>query len=134
MLPGGACRLSRSRVSLMPIVIFNINHIGARVLVAALLAGALGGCAGRLPEPNAADALRAAQRWPGTTVTDLHRGKQQYSQACSGCHGLIDPRQFPSGRWPEFVKEMAGRSRMSSGDMNDLTRYLVVAAESPEQH
>jgi mono/diheme cytochrome c family protein len=112
-------------------VIFNIKNTGAGVVAAALLAGVLGGCAGRLPEPNAADAMRAARRWPGTTVTDLHRGKQQYAQNCAGCHGLIDPRQFPSHRWPEFVKEMAGRSRMTSGDVNDLTRYLVVAAESP---
>jgi mono/diheme cytochrome c family protein len=91
---------------------------------------ALVGCAASLPEPGPADAMRAARLWPGTTVDDLHRGKQRYVQACSSCHGLIDPHQFPSGRWPAFVKEMSGRMHLSDRDVDDLTRYLVVAAES----
>jgi hypothetical protein len=105
------------------------------VLAAALLAGAAAGCAMRpLPEPNAADAVRAANLWPGTTVDDLHRGKQRYVQSCSGCHGLIDPHQFPQARWPGFVKEMSGRLQMSSNDLQDLTRYLVVASQAPRQN
>ena len=99
--------------------------------VAALALGLLVGCAARLPEPNAADAVRAAAQWPGTTVSDLHRGKQRYVQACSGCHGLIDPHRFPGRQWPGFVKEMSGRMQLSSTDLTDLTRYLVVASESP---
>jgi len=97
----------------------------------ALAGGALGGCAGRLPEPNAADAVRAAQVWPGTTVGDLHRGKEQYVQRCSGCHGLIDPRRVEAARWPGFVKEMSGRLKLSGDEVGDLTRYLVVASQSP---
>lgn len=105
------------------------------VLAATLLAGAVAGCAMRpLPEPNAADAVRAANLWPGTTVDDLHRGKQRYVQSCSGCHGLIDPHQFPQARWPGFVKEMSGRLQMSSNDMQDLTRYLVVASAAPREN
>ena len=99
-------------------------------LLAPLALAVLVGCASRLPEPGAADAMRAARVWPGTTVGDLHRGKQRYAQACSSCHGLIDPHQFPSGRWPAFVKEMSGRMHLSDRDVDDLTRYLVVAAES----
>jgi hypothetical protein len=105
---------------------------GAAVVVAALAASGLAACATRsLPEPNAADAVRAASLWPGTTVGDLHRGRQRYAQSCSGCHGLIDPHRFPGGRWPGFVKEMSGRLQLSSNDVQDLTRYLVVTAEAP---
>jgi hypothetical protein len=98
----------------------------------AALAGLVGlaACAARLPEPNAADAMRAARLWPGTTVDDLHRGKQRYVQACSSCHGLIDPHQIPSGRWPAFVKKMSEQMHLSTRDVDDLTRYLVVASES----
>jgi mono/diheme cytochrome c family protein len=108
----------------------NINIISASIALAGLLAG----CAARLPEPNAADAERAAKDWPGTTVSDLHRGKQQYMQRCSGCHGLIDPHQFQAGRWPGFVKEMSGKLQISSDELADLTRYLVVASQSPQSH
>ena len=104
------------------------------VLFVALLGVVFAACAARLPEPNAADAERAAKVWPGTTVTDLHRGKQQYVERCAGCHGLIDPHQFQAGRWPGFVKEMSKRLEISGSEVADLTRYLVVAAESPETH
>lgn len=105
----------------------NINIVWAGVLAL----GAVAGCAQRLPEPSAADAVRAASQFPGTTVDDLHRGKQRYVQACSSCHGLVDPHRFPSDRWPGFVKEMSGRMQLSSTDVADLTRYLVVASASP---
>jgi hypothetical protein len=103
----------------------------AALSVGVLALGAVSGCAQRLPEPSAADAARAASQFPGTTVDDLHRGRQRYVQACSSCHGLVDPRRFPSERWPGFVKEMSSRLSLSSTDLADLTRYLVVASEAP---
>jgi hypothetical protein len=118
----------------MPIVRINININCRRVgWLAAFALGVLG-CAARLPEPSAADAARAAKTWPGTTVSDLHRGRDQYVQRCSGCHGLVDPHRFQAGRWPTFVKEMSGKLRISVDEVADLTRYLVVASESPETH
>ena len=110
----------------------NLNKNRLRVAVGTIAIGVLAGCAARLPEPGAADAVRAARLWPGTTVGDLHRGKQRYVQACSGCHGIIDPHSFPSGKWPTFVKEMSGKMQLSPSDVTDLTRYLVVASESQQ--
>jgi hypothetical protein len=116
-------------------IILNITRIRRprRLLpaFAAVALGVLAGCASRLPEPGAADAMRAARLWPGTTVGDLHRGKQRYVQACASCHGLVDPHRFPSDRWPTFVKEMSGKLQLTPGDVDDLTRYLVVASQSP---
>jgi cytochrome c1 len=108
----------------------NIKSVAAALGFAGLALVAVG-CASHLPEPGAADAMRAARLWPGTTVDDLHRGKQRYVQACSGCHGLFDPHEFASGRWPGFVKEMSGKLQLTSDELADLTRYLVVASESP---
>jgi hypothetical protein len=109
----------------------NINIILLSALAACT---SLAACASRLPEPNAADAARAAQVWPGTTVSDLHRGKQQYVERCAGCHGLIDPHQFEAGRWPGFVKEMSTKLEISGNEVADLTRYLVVASGSAQPH
>ena len=114
-------------------IIININATPPR-RARRVLGGALLRCAGRLPSRTPPSAVRAAQVWPGTTVTDLHRGKQRYVQSCSSCHGLIDPHQFEAGRWHGFVKEMSGRMQLSSNDLTDLTRYLVVASESPPTH
>jgi hypothetical protein len=119
----------------MPIVRININITWCRAWFRVLaLAVGLGGCAARLPEPSAADAARAAKTWPGTTVSDLHRGREQYVQRCSGCHGLVDPHRFEAGRWPGFVKEMSGKLSISVDEVADLTRYLVVASEAPQTH
>jgi mono/diheme cytochrome c family protein len=113
-------------------IILNLKQLALGALAVALVAGAVAGCAThRLPELSAADAVRAANLWPGTTASDLHRGQQRYMQSCSGCHGLIDPHRFPEARWPGFVKEMSGRLQLSSNDVQDLTRYLVVAAAAP---
>src|SRR5262245_38521116 len=110
----------------------NIKALARRLGVLLLASGALAACAAtRLPEPSAADAMRASRLWPGTTVSDLHRGKERYTHACSSCHGLIDPHQFPSGRWPAMFKELSGRLHLSPSDVDDLTRYLVVASQSP---
>jgi hypothetical protein len=135
---GALPRSAFAGISYEPIVRINLNinttaPRGARGLGLALVVVGLGvvGCAARLPEPNAADAMRAERLWPGTTVGDLHRGKQRYAQACSGCHGLIDPREFTSDRWPGFVKEMSGKMQLSTAEVADLTRYLVVASETP---
>jgi len=118
----------------MPIVRINLNikFSRLRVAAAAVALSALAGCATALPEPSVADASRAGRLWPGTTVNDLHRGKQRYAQACSSCHGLIDPHQFPSSRWPTMVKEMSGKLHLSPADVDDVTRYLVVASESQQ--
>jgi hypothetical protein len=51
-------------------------------------------------------------------------------QRCSACHGLIDPRQFEAAKWPGFVQEMSGKLQITRSEVDDLTRYLVVAAES----
>jgi hypothetical protein len=116
-------------------IIINIaSSFRAAAVCAALAGAALAGCASRLPEPNAADAARAAKVWPGTTVGDLHRGKVQYMQRCSACHGLIDPHQFDAAKWPGFVQEMSGKLQITRSEVDDLTRYLVVASESRAPH
>jgi cytochrome c5 len=116
-------------------IIINITaSVRAAALLATVATVALSGCASRLPEPNAADAARAAKVWPGTTVNDLHRGKLQYMQRCSACHGLIDPRQFEAAKWPGFVQEMSGKLQITRSEVVDLTRYLVVASESRAAH
>jgi mono/diheme cytochrome c family protein len=89
------------------------------------------GCAGQLPPPTAADALRAEGQFPGTTVEDLARGRQLYVEHCSGCHALVRPQEKPPEAWPKLVNEMTKRSRLSPDKARDVTRYLVIASAAP---
>jgi hypothetical protein len=89
------------------------------------------GCAGRLPPPTEADALRASSRYPGTTVADLTRGRRMYVERCSGCHALVSPAQKGPDEWPKFVAEMTERAKLSEGSANEILRYLVTASGAP---
>ena len=89
------------------------------------------GCAGRLPPPTEADALRASERFPGTTVAHLAQGQKLYVERCSSCHALPQPRQKAPDAWPRLVDEMKERSRMSDATAAEISRYLVVASAAP---
>jgi hypothetical protein len=99
----------------------------APIALGALLAG----CAGQLPPPTEADALRAATQFPGTTVGDLSRGRKLYVERCSACHALVRPEQKSPQEWPKLVQEMDERAKLGAQVSAEITRYLVVASAAP---
>jgi cytochrome c1 len=106
--------------------------IRAALFAGALAAALLGaGCAGQLPPPTAADALRASAQWPGTSVDELARGRKLYIEHCSGCHALYRPTDRPAEVWPKVVREMTVRSKLTDDKASEITRYLVVASGAP---
>ena len=107
----------------------NFKFASMRAALAILVLAA--GCAGRLPPPTEADALRAAARFPGTTVAELSHGQKLYIDRCSSCHALPDPQHKRPDEWPKMVDEMKERSRMSDGVASEISRYLVVASTAP---
>lgn len=96
-----------------------------------LVALVLAGCAGRIPEPTQADALRAATRWPGTTVESLAHGRALYVERCSGCHALHLPHEKPADAWPALVHKMAPRSKIDAPTEQEIARYLTITASAP---
>ena len=88
------------------------------------------GCAGQLPSPTPADVNRAAQSWPGTTLADLHMGRQLYIERCSGCHNLYVPSALSADTWPDKVYEMKGRAQLTPAEAEAVIRYLVVLTRS----
>jgi len=107
----------------------NFKFASMRAALAILLLAA--GCAGRLPPPTEADALRASARFPGTTLAQLAHGQKLYIDRCSSCHALPHPQQKRPDDWPRMVDEMKERSRMSDTVASEISRYLVVAAAAP---
>jgi hypothetical protein len=91
----------------------------------------LAGCAGQLPPPTEADALRASSRYPGITVQDLSRGRRMYVEHCSGCHALVRPQIKGPDEWPKLVAEMTERAKLNESTAQEILRYLVVASGAP---
>jgi hypothetical protein len=96
----------------------------AVVLGLALLAG----CAVYLPEPDALMAGGDEGR-----LSDLRSGRELYINKCSGCHSLIPVDRFDDARWTAEVEEMLKlkKVRMSTGERDQLLRYLTTANDRP---
>jgi len=107
-----------------------VRHLLATLAFAA----ALGGCAGQLHVPVEADAARASQRWPGTTLGDLQRGRGLYVNNCSSCHTLYRPEVFPSSKWRELVGEMTERAKLTPDEVETIVRYLMASADAGAAH
>ena len=101
------------------------------VLVLASSISAAAGCAGQLPVLGPADAARASQRWPGTTVAELAHGRELYVNHCASCHKLYRPGEHPADKWRALVGEMTERAKLPPADAETIVRYLIAAAESP---
>jgi mono/diheme cytochrome c family protein len=101
----------------------------ARRALLLLIAAAGAACAGvELPRPSPADALHAANRWPGTSQRDLEEGRSLYLSRCTGCHRAIGPERFPEEAWRGHIEEMRERARLASTDVDLLHRYLATMA------
>lgn len=98
------------------------------LLFAAVIATGAAGCAGQIPPPMDADALRAQARWPGTTVAELTQGRALYIDHCSGCHSLYRPASQRANDWAAIVNEMADRAKLDADRSHAVVRYLTVLA------
>jgi len=95
-----------------------------RVFLAALL-GLSTACAAALRHPTQRDATAVADRWPGTTVDDLERGRRLYVRRCSGCHTLVLPEAHSVAQWPWRVDRMAEKARLGGDERDAIVRFLV---------
>jgi mono/diheme cytochrome c family protein len=103
-----------------------------RVTVVALAAGlalALAACKGPwLPVATPADAARAQERWPSTTVDELNHGRKLVVRRCGSCHQPPSPADLVADEWADEVAEMAERSGLRPGEETLMVRYLVAFA------
>lgn len=78
--------------------------------------------------PDARDAAWASRKWPGTTVTELDRGREVFVSRCSGCHNLPAPNVKTPDQWAAVVGEMAEGARLSMDERDLVLRYLSAAS------
>lgn len=95
---------------------------GALLAVSCLIGFGCGASAA--PAPAAADVARVTERYPGTTLADLERGRTVYLSRCTSCHAPVAPGSIPADRWPGEVKEMSERAHLGA-DEPLVVKYLV---------
>jgi len=90
----------------------------------------VGACRPTLPAATTADADRAAQTWPGTTVADLEHGRQIYLERCSSCHQPVAPAKVAPANWPGHIAEMKTRAHLSEEQAQLVKRYVVTMSRA----
>jgi mono/diheme cytochrome c family protein len=102
------------------------NFKFTRVLLVLGLSGIVAACAGvKLPVATERDATRARDRYPGVTAMELAHGRQLYQGRCGSCHRPLEPTAVPTARWPEHVRKMTPRARLSDDEAALVEKYVV---------
>lgn len=91
----------------------------------------LSGCAAPLAHATAEDALRAQERWPGTTVASLEDGRRLFVFRCSGCHGLRLPDTVPVAKWPRLLDDMQKEAHLDVEERAAIERFILTIATRP---
>ncbi len=86
-----------------------------------------------LPQPTAAQAAAAQERFPGTTVETLAEARDTYAQICAGCHTLKLPDQLSAERWPATIHRMQTRHRVAlTESQHQQILMYVLSVRSPK--
>lgn len=92
------------------------------------------GCVSSLPQPTAAQAASAQERFPGTTVEALADARTTYAQICAGCHTLYLPDHLSAERWPATIHRMQTRHRVAlTKAQHQQVLMYVLSVRSPRQ-
>ena len=94
-----------------------------------LLVWAMSSCGGRLAEVTPAFAEAAHRQWPDVDSTQLVRGRAVLTTRCNTCHGLPFPSEYSAAEWPDHVRSMAKRSKLTAEQETDVLRYVLTAQQ-----
>jgi len=72
-----------------------------------------------------ADADRASQRFPGTTLADLNEGKAQFEKKCSKCHSLNKPFAVPEKVLTKVMPQMADKAHIDDRTKDQVYAYII---------
>lgn len=91
----------------------------------------LSGCCttgGTLPTSDELASMAATPE--GTSHDALWRGRALVVTECAECHRLFWPNEYAPEAWPGLVIRMGRKMPWSSGQIADMTRYLVAASQA----
>ena len=66
-----------------------------------------------------------SNRWPGTTIQELHTGRQLYIDRCAGCHSLHEPSALTDEEWRKALDKMQLKANLTIAEKELVLKYLL---------
>lgn len=83
-------------------------------------------CAAYKPiAPSQADAERATQKFPGTTLAELNEGKAIFEGNCNKCHSLKKPFKKTEEEVKNVLPKMAKKAKIDTKQEELVLKYLL---------
>jgi hypothetical protein len=57
-------------------------------------------------------------------IVDMDKGKTIFTNRCSRCHGLHDPKEFNAEKWDIILSRMIPRARLSSEEAANVKAFI----------
>jgi hypothetical protein len=76
--------------------------------------------------PTADDLPGMQANVPGLTYDEAMQGYKLYTNNCSNCHRLHNPKEYTADEWNKILPEMFGKAKISDNGQQQLIRnYLI---------
>lgn len=66
---------------------------------------------------------------PGTATESVMRGRSLAATRCAKCHRLYQPQEYAPNAWPQIIRSMAARSKLSEDEIRDISSYYTETAK-----
>jgi hypothetical protein len=97
------------------------------VIIAAVMVTA---CSGSVPRVSPEMALYAGSTWPDRDMAELEDGRRLFIVKCASCHNLPSPRDCTAEKWPEEMRIMGKKSKLSEDETERILHFLLAARET----
>lgn len=74
----------------------------------------------------------ASRAWPGTTAARLAEGRALLRERCIECHHRPGPEMAQAAQWPDVLRLMAKRARLSDAERETILHYLLAAKHAQD--
>jgi hypothetical protein len=85
---------------------------------------------GTSPEVTPAMVEYASHLWPGSTAAQLAQGRALLRERCIECHHRPGPEMAQAAQWPDVLKLMAKRAKLSDEERETILHYLLSAKQT----
>lgn len=85
------------------------------------------GRTGTSPEVNQAMVEYASHLWPDSSRQRLEHGRELLRERCIECHHRPGPEMAQAAQWPDVLKLMAARAKLSDDERETMLQYLLAA-------